>query len=150
MCFFLFSANLIKKQWSTMRDYFVRGQHKNTTSSAASTLRRNESMMFLLGASTGCKNNQSSNQNQIKTDEEDVFQLLSRDKSTPVEPPPHVKPDGIALFFDSVAETVRSFSPVTIVEIKMQISNIVNTKELENARKTSQKDEEIYMKYDID
>lgn len=46
-----FPVEVVKKKWTSMRDYFVQRQQKKVTGSAATTSKRDESMSFLLQTS---------------------------------------------------------------------------------------------------
>lgn len=53
-------------------------------------------------------------------------------------PKPSEKPsDDIQQFFDSMASTVRKFSPLTIAQIKLKIAQIVGEEEIAWAEKTT-------------
>lgn len=49
--FIIYIVEVVKKKWTTMRDYFVRSREKKTTDSAAISSKRDESLSFLLQTS---------------------------------------------------------------------------------------------------
>lgn len=71
-------------------------------------------------------------------------EFLTSKRPTPIEFLQQEKPtDSIQLFFDSMASTVRTFSPLSIARIKLRIAQIVGQEEIACAEKQARESENV-------
>lgn len=84
-------------------------------------------------------------------DNSDILrEFLNRKAPNPVDflpppPPPPPPKDNLQHFFDAIASTMRTFSPLSVAKIKLKISQLVGEEEIANAENAESHVEFVYI-----